>query len=387
MRRTGMLRSAAAAIGVWMWPPAALAQTPPDYGFTWATITHPGNPAYPGNPNPPPDLPETRAIGRGSVGYEYRIATSELSIANWTEFVNTFAVQASFPTELFGQAAFTRSVPLNIHTDPAYGGPGRQYTYEPWRANNPLFGGIRWRDAAMFCNWLHNGKTSDPAALWSGAYDTSTWDSDGPPYTDALTHQPDAQFWIPSLDEWMKAVYWDPQHEGLDGWRTYVNGSDTPPVSGMPGEPGATTSAGLTNGPNFNPEDIALGSYPLALSPWGLLDTGSGNYEWLEDSTSVLELSNRRYKGARAGADPVFSYVGAMQSGDPWIGRSASIRLASSIPAPNTAVGFLVVLVSGGMTRRRAQNVQQLGGDGWPSCSGHDGDGKRGSSAAGSPTV
>lgn len=334
--------------------PLAHSQTPPDYGFTWSTITHPGNPAYPGNPNPPPDTPENRAIGRGSVNYEYRIATNELSIANWTEFVNTFAVQGDFPIELWGQPAFTRSTPLNIVTDPTYGGPGRRYRYDEWRANNPLFGGIRWRDAALFCNWLHNGKTSDAAGLWGGAYDTSTWNSDGPPYTDALTHEPGAQFWIPTLDEWMKAAYWDPEHDGLDGWWTYVNGSDSPPVPGMPGELGATTSAGLLWGPNFSPEDIALGSYPLALSPWGLLDTGSGNYEWVEEGMSPGDLRNRGYKGARAGQYPEASYVGLVQGSAPWSSGTASFRLASSVPTPNTGIVFLLFCLKWGRPTRRS---------------------------------
>lgn len=346
-----MLRSAVAAVGVWMWPIAAFAQTPPDYGFTWATITHPGNPAFPGDPNPPPDSPQDFVIGRGSVGYEYRIATNELSIANWTEFVNTFAVQGSFPIELFGQAAFTRSVPSNIHTDPNYGGPGRRYTYEAWRANNPLFGGITWRNAALYCNWLHNGKSSDPNSLWSGAYDTSTWDSDGPPYTDALTHQPGAQFWMPTQDEWMKAAYWDPEREAMDGWWRYLNGSDSPPVPGLPGEPGATTSAGLVDSPIF-PQDIALGAYPEALSPWGLLDTASGNQEWLEEPFYPGDLRWRGTHGARASGDLDEAYISSI-GGDGVTSRAATLRLASAVPSASTGIGMLILCLFGGSSRRR----------------------------------
>jgi len=333
-------------------PTQGLAQTPPDYGFTWATITHPGNPAFPGDPNPPPDSPQDFVLGRGSVGYEYRIATNELSIANWTEFVNTFAVQGDFPTELFGAPAFTRSTPLNIVTDGSYSGPGRRYRYDAWRANNPLFSGIRWRDAALYCNWLHNGKTADPSSLWNGAYDTSTWDSDGPPYTDALTHEPGAQFWIPTQDEWMKAAYWDPQHEELDGWWRFLNASDEPPVPGLPGEPGATTSAGLTWGPNFNPEDIALGAYPLALSPWGLLDTASGNREWLEEPFYPGDLRDRGIYGAGAGDNPESAYVSRVTS-RPLVTRSGTLRLASAVPAPATGIVLMAGLVAGIARRKR----------------------------------
>ncbi len=328
-----------------------LAQTPPDYDFTWATITHPGNPAFPGDPNPPPDRPQELAIGRGSVSYEYRIADTELSVAQWTEFVNTFAVQADFPTHLFGVTAFTRSTPLDIVTDGSYSGPGRRYTYLPSRANNGLFNGVRWRDAALYCNWLHNGKSSDPASLWGGAYDTSTWDSDGAPHTDAPTHEPSARFWIPTQDEWMKAAFWDPANPNLDGWWRYLNASDEPPVPGRPGEPGATSNAGLEIVPGFNPRLVPLGAYPDALSPWGLLDTASGNREWLEEDL-YDEHYSRGAHGTGAGWGVEQAHVAAI-GGAPVISHSYNFRLASAVPSPGTGTVILILWLFEGGARRR----------------------------------
>ena len=176
---------------------------PPDYGFNFITIGDPGNPAYPGSAPPLVGMSPTARAGRGSVAYEYRIAETEVTTTQWIEFLNTFT---------------TRNIPgLPIRPptfwggrfDPNYPGPGRRYI-----VNDDLPGaerisahGISWYDAARFVNWLHNGKSSDPASLESGVYDSSTWILNKD-FTrqDQLTRSPGAKYWIPSLDEWLKAT-------------------------------------------------------------------------------------------------------------------------------------------------------------------------------------
>lgn len=81
--------------------------------------------------------------------------------------------------------------------------------------------GLNWRVSAMYCNWLHNGKQNTLESLQSGAYDVSTFHTnpDGT-FTDQITRSPGATFWIPSLDEWIKAVHYDPNRygPGKGGW-------------------------------------------------------------------------------------------------------------------------------------------------------------------------
>ena len=50
-------------------------------GFKWCTVGSPGNAAYPGHPS-------GLLAGRGRVDYEYRIARTEVSTAQWMEFLN-----------------------------------------------------------------------------------------------------------------------------------------------------------------------------------------------------------------------------------------------------------------------------------------------------------
>lgn len=203
----------------------------------------------------------------------------------------------------------------------------------------PVFG-LSWRDAAMYANWMHNDRNSDPASLWGGAYGTSTWnDHPATQFTDQLTHEPGARFWIPTLDEWMKATFYDPNRhgDGSGGWWRYCSSSDDPPVPGLPGVPGATTSAGIDL-PDLTVFDLPLGSYPSALSPWGLLDTSSGAAEWLEDNFSVVGLRERGVGGSWAGDlhYEVEAHAAGFSSQYLATGSLTSIRPASIVPSPGS---------------------------------------------------
>lgn len=342
-------------------PGAAVAgPVPPDHGYQWATITHPGNAPYTG----PSIGGGSLAFGRGTVNYEYRISKTEITTAQWAEFVNTFATQANFPIALFGRASFTNSVPIwGAFQDPFYSGPGRRFVYHANEADRPVFG-ISWRWGAMYANWLHNDKSSDWSAVFGGAYDTTTWNSDGRPHTDSLTHEPGAKFWIPTLDEWLKAVYYDPHKSGPDqeGWWQWVNASDEPPIPGLPGTPGATTSAGLPLGSVGDPGDpirIPVGAYPDAQSPWGLLDTAGGASEWNEEPYHPGFLIDRGYHGASAWNEDnyvLLSHVSAISGAPLNIGAGNTIRLASAIPGPSACGGVIVLWLCQFASRRRSRD-------------------------------
>src|SRR5205085_5693497 len=140
------------------------------------------------------------------------ISRLELTSAQFLEFVNTFWESNHIPIS----AWFIGSSGII---------PGLQGRYQlnpnnPDSAMMPVIG-LSWRTCAMYCNWLHNGKRSDLASLQTGAYDVSTFHTnpDGT-FTDQVTHSPGARFWIPTLDEWLKAVHYDPNRfgAGLGGW-------------------------------------------------------------------------------------------------------------------------------------------------------------------------
>lgn len=314
----------------------AIAAPPPDYGFDFVTIGAVNNRAYEGG-----GFDGTAYQGRGSVSYEYRMARMEVSTGQWLEFLNTIAPLTESP-DTFGVATTWGGRSVG-------GTPPGDFELRPIAnaAMVPVIG-ISWRSAAMYVNWLHNDKEVSLAAISNGAYDISTFGSDeNNHFTDQITRSPGAKYWIPSLDEWIKAVHFDPNaedsdHPGTGRWWEQPNGTDEPLIGGAPGEPGTQTSANVTTPP---PEefrrwtDVPLGSYPDEETPWGLLDASGGAWEWTEEILFPDAPRLRGIEGTLAGmgldvADQ--DYVWAATALFP-SGRVGGLRIASAIPAPGAS--------------------------------------------------
>jgi len=300
--------------------------------FDLVTITDPGNAPY-------QTTPDWRYVnGRGAVDYEYRIGRLEITTAQWLPFV-----------QLFWDDLGT--------INPSYWGadllPDRTWAL---RTDVPDPGmlpceGISWEEAAMYVNWLHNGQRSDLASTQSGVYDTSTFTLN-PDFT--FNHQlepaPGAKYWIPSLDEWLKAAHYDPDKDGpgQGGWWQFVNSSDAAPVPGLPGQGDTTAFVDLTPRELW---DVPLGAYPHVQSPWGLLDLSGGTLEWATDDyygwgTNIV--ANGTWAGFNIppeNLDDIIYYA----TQEPRTFRGG-LRIASAvIPAP---AGLVVLLGAGAFLSR-----------------------------------
>lgn len=322
------------AVGVVGFLAASAFAGPPDYGIEFVRVGAPGNAAF--DRVDWENWPNSPAVGRGRVDYEYRIGKFEITTSQYLEFANTFygVLTENLPQFMhpFGPAFW------GVIERPGYNGPGFQWDLIPNKPNaamQPVFG-LSWRDAAFYCNWLQNGKQSTVESILTGAYDVSTWgDVSGGQFTDAAHHLPGARFWIPTYDEQVKASHYDPNRygEGQGGWWLSKNGSDQQGISGPPAE--GTTSAGWEDPDVQAGEyDIPLGAYPDSLSPWGLLDTSGGTVEWNEE---VLPRSwrptARGFFGSGAGtiygpgADSVYWAGG---TGSDYSGLIFGLRIASA---------------------------------------------------------
>ena len=94
---------------------------------------------------------------------------------------------------------------------------------------------VSWNEAARFVNWLntsqgfqaaHNftkGGVNDDISLWSSA---EAWQLGG----ENLYRHKDAQYWLPSMDEWYKAAYYNPITGSYGAWPS-LNGNKPSPVS------------------------------------------------------------------------------------------------------------------------------------------------------------
>jgi formylglycine-generating enzyme required for sulfatase activity len=322
-------------VGVGLAGGGALGAPPPDYGYTWATIGDPGNDPFPGE--------NGINVNRGGVGYAYRMATTEVTVGHWLEFVEAYAPYAEDPgsRDLSGSFIFPRQATNDIG-----------YTYEviPGFENTPT--NLSWRMAARYVNWLHNDKAITRDAFESGVYDTATFtqNADGT-FNDQTTRSPGARYWIPSLDEWLKAVYYDPHKGGVGGWWTQPAGSDDALVPGAPGD------GGETNAGQFNTFTWAahrqVGSYAFITTPWGLLDASGGMAEWTEEwgnpafrNRRIVQGSNMFSSGLPSLDDSILNTPGARPTTVAFYG----LRIASAIPSPG---GVPALVLAWTLARRR----------------------------------
>ncbi len=332
--------------------PSALAQVDPASGIDFVTVGAVGNAPWAGN-----GTPGDRAIGRGTVNYEYRIGKYEVKSNEWAEFFTAAfdrPVGDAIPHVILPfTSGMIATTPQNSQNPNA-----RAFTTtetSQWRG----VGGITWRTAAIYCNWLHNGKATNREAFLSGAYDVSTFGFAQPfGFSDQRERSPGAQYFIPSWDEWLKASHYDPNKQNGDGttggWWLYSNGTDIPLTYGLPPSQGG---AGMANsGFSAGAFGIPLNSYPDVRTPWGLVDAAGMTSEWNEEVLGALNsLEARSRDGSAWTSSPgnaFFADQVISDGGDaPDIGSLISgFRIAAVVPAPST---FAVLLGAVSIWSRR----------------------------------
>lgn len=320
--------------------------SPADDLFDWATITHAGNAGF--DRAQPGDFRD----GRGSVAYEYRIAKTEVTSAQFVDFLNTFTTQSD--------ALASRILPpvnWGGERDSGHGGTGQRYrvrTDIPNAGMLPILG-VDWQASAMYVNWLNNDLSTDASAIENGAYDASTFSGNRPDgFTDQSARNDEARYFLPTYDEWFKAAHFDPDQDGQGnaGWWLYNDGSDTEPIGGPPGE-GETSARWVDDMFGGRPAwETPLGSYEDTQTPWGLLDTSGGGGEWTETwQTNPNGNFARLWMGSPAGFDR--NKDDGRFSADWPVTRGAftSFRIGAVVPSPGTTV----ILIAGttALVRRR----------------------------------
>lgn len=245
-------------------------------GISFVNVGDPGNNAY---------------DGFGNVEYRFRISRYEITNKQYTIFLNAAASQINPDLGVADPYGLYTSL---MDTDPRGGitrtgtAPG-PYTYatKPEMADKPV-NYVSWMDAARFCNWLHNGQSTDPDATEKGAYEL-----DGNALTGFLERESGARFWITNRNEWFKAAYYKGRSLTAGYW-SYPTKSNEPPVpvkatangNGIPANSG--NSANLSseadwNDQNGNVTTVGRNGGP---SPYGTYDQGGNLWELAEDSDS-----------------------------------------------------------------------------------------------------
>jgi formylglycine-generating enzyme len=202
-----------------------------------------------------------------------------------------------------------------------------------------------WGDAARFCNWLQNGQKSgeeNDLTTEAGAYALH-----GANTNDALmqvTRDPNAQYFIPNLNEWYKTAYYDPNKlgPGQPGYWLYPTRHDDPPINkpdplgtnnaNFFDELGTGTGGFCIGGPLYRTE---VGAFAASPGPYGTYDQG-GNVGERTD-TIATSLSRKIKSGSyetEAGALSKFVWTDNYAT---WESEGGGFRVgASSVPEPDS---------------------------------------------------
>jgi formylglycine-generating enzyme required for sulfatase activity len=246
-----------------------------------------------GNPSNPGDVQLGQGIF-GAVTYNFSIAKTEVTNAQYVEFLNakaatdTHGLYNTFMGGASTQGGITRSGSSGSYTyavkaSVAGQGPnGGPYTY----GDKPVVY-VSWNDAARFANWMHNGQGTGDTE--TGTYDMSAG---------TITRAAGQPWFLPDEDEWYKAAYYD----GANAlYRDYPTNSDTPPNHNKPandtGNSANFFADGVPTTENSSYPHTPTGAYTMSDSAYGTFDQGGSVWEWNE--TIVTTSPTRR--GLRGG--------------------------------------------------------------------------------------
>lgn len=313
----------------------ARAQT---YGLDFVTIGDAGNRDT--LPDESPWNPDQRI---GGVDYEYRIARNKLSTLDHLVFARAYA---PYYAGDINDRDFLGNW-LTARPD-GFGG----WVVDAAPGTEGYAASLSWEMAARYCNWLHNGKADAAWAFEDGAYDSSTFYRAEGRYLHQETHHPDAKFWIPTLDEYAKAVYWDPdKNSGDGGYWLNPDGGDERLFVALP-EDGGETIGDLYYDDGYFFGTWDLNQYTDIRSPWGLLDVSGTLPDWLEAYSNSTRGSRKR--GGSQAHDIFFfaeDRIDNWNNGDPvWI--DGALRIVTTVPTPGS-LSLMLGCVCGVILKRQ----------------------------------
>ena len=304
----------------------------------------------------------------GGVNYSYQIGKYDVTIGQYTDFLNAVAA-----TDTYSLYSASMATDLNVAGISRSGTSGA-YTYSVITnggnsASRPITH-VSWWDSARFSNWMANGQPTgaqSSTTTENGAYNVNGATSGNAPAKNVTNPNTSAAptFFIPNESEWYKAAYYDPTlNSGTGGYYAYATQSNTAPgniVGSGTNQANyyngvfSVTQSGFFSGSQNYLTDV--GAFSASGSFYGTFDQSGNVYQWNDlDGTSG---SSRGLRGGDWGSNAsALSSSGRNTSNptsgiDGWIG----FRLASpvAVPEPSTCASLLAGLACGGyaMFRRR----------------------------------
>jgi len=307
----------------------------------------------------------------GGVAYNYQIAKYDVTIGQYTDFLNAVAA-----TDTYSLYNTNMATDLNIAGISRSGASG-SYTYSVINhdgdsSNRPITY-VSWFDSARFANWMANGQPTgaqSSTTTENGAYNLNGATGGTAPAMNATNPNTGLTptYRIPTENEWYKAAYYSPVKGGVGspGYYAYATQSDTAPgntIGGGANQANWYTGAGysVTQSSSFGSSNYLtdVGAFTNSASYYGTFDQSGNVYQWNDlDGTAGSSRGVRGGYWDMANAAWLSSAVGFWEtpSFESPI-RSIGFRLASpvAVPEPSTYAMALAGLACGGysMWRRR----------------------------------
>jgi sulfatase modifying factor 1 len=214
--------------------------------------------------------------GFGQVNYAYNIGRYDVTVGQYTAFLNTVAATDTYSLYNASMANTTLGNPGIVRSGST---GGYTYSVTAGRGNRPMTDATFW-DACRFTNWLNNGEPAGAegdATTEMGTYTlTSTAIANN-----TVTRNTGATWALPNYNEWYKAAFYDPAvNSGAGGYWVYPTRSNS-----------ISTSQANYNNAVGDTTDVGSYAYPSA---YGTYDQGG-------DIEQVNELVIGSYRGFAGG--------------------------------------------------------------------------------------
>lgn len=300
--------------------------------------------------------------GYGTVVASYQIAKHDVTIGQYTEFLN--AVAKTDPHGLYDArmasdknvAGISQSGTSGSFTYAVTGPFGTNPAGASSSVNRPITY-VSWYDAARFANWMTNGQGE-------GSTETGAYDLAGAMPGHAPAKTLGAAFSIPTENEWYKAAYYSPTlNSGAGGYYAYATQSNSAPGNTIGNGANqanyyyastyaVTQSSTLDENQNYITD---VGAFTGSSSFYGTFDQSGNVYQWNDlDGMPGME---RGLRGGFWGE----GQAGAISSSDSLTtvpshaSHTIGFRLVSPVPEPSTWVTLAAGIAGGGwhLVRRR----------------------------------
>ena len=327
----------------------------------------------PGNANDP----ATGGI-YGGVAYDYQIGKYEVTIGQYTDFLNAVAQTDTYSLYNGNMATDVNSAGISQT------GTSGAYVYGVIAASGSApYGGVTaggrpityvsWFDSARFANWVANGQPTGAQTsktTENGAYNVNGATSGIAPARNVTNPNTGATptYVIPTENEWYKAAYYSPVlNSGSGGYYTYATQSDAAPgnVIGSTvnqanynnGVQSVTQSASSSESQNYLTD---VGAFTNSASFYGTFDQSGNVFQWNDlDGSSG---SSRGFRGGYWNNNNAFDLSSSLRITNvpSSVNSNIGFRLASpvAVPEPSTWVMGLAGIACGGWQiwrRRRAR--------------------------------